>query len=489
MPRSTLTASSRQATAAGSVVTATTTAARSRHSRLVLTALLTAQLMLVLDVSVMNVALPHVRTDLDFSATGLSWVMNAYTLTFGGLLLLGGRAGDMFGRRRVFAFGIGVFTVASVVGGLAESAAWLVVARIAQGIGAAAAGPSTLALLTTMFSEPRQRARVLALFSAMSSAGFAIGLIVGGLLTEWVSWRSALFVNVPFGIACVVVAVRLMPESARRPVRLDVSGAVLGTGGVAALVYGFIRAASVGWRDAATVSFLVAGALLVAVFLVVEARVAQQPLMPLRLFGERNRAAAYLNFFLGPMVGMALFFFLTQYLQEVNGYGSLAAGLAFLPMAAMLFAMTRVVPALLSRFGPRPMAMVGTLTATAAMASLTRLSTDSAYVPGMLVPLALMGVGMGLAFVPLNVIIMSSVSKEDAGAAGGVLQTMQQTGGTLGLAVLVTVFGAAQRQAAQAGHSSAEALVTGMTHAFTVAAFVGILTFLVSTTFRTPSRS
>ncbi|MFQ6393176.1 MFS transporter [Nocardia sp. KC 131] len=452
------------------------------RSGIVLATLLTCQLMIVLDITVMNVALPRIRTDLNFSATGLSWVMNAYTLVFGGLLLLGGRAGDLFGRRNMFIAGTTLFTLASLAGGLAPSATWLLIARVVQGIGAAMAGPNTLALLTTTFSEPKARMRVLALFSGMSSAGFAVGLIVGGLLTEWLGWRSALFINVPFGLAVAVLALRFLPEAQRQPARLDLPGAVTATTGVAALVYGFISAASNGWGNATTDTFLAVGAVLIATFLVIESRTAQ-PLLPLRLFADRNRAAAYANMFLGPMAGMSMFFFLTQYLQEVRGLSALATGFAFMPTALLMFTMIRLIPRLLPRFGPKPVTMTGTASMAAGLVLLTQLTVDSGYFPLLFVAMLLMGCGIGLAFSPLNVIIMSSVSPREAGAAGGALQTLQQTGAALGLAILVTIFGTASHSA---GGSAQHALVSGITTAFGAAVGIAVLTFLVALTFRNP---
>ncbi|WP_433198122.1 MFS transporter [Nocardia sp. CA-107356] len=460
-------------------VSATSNAGRLR-SGIVLVTLLTCQLMIILDITVMNVALPRIRTDLHFSATNLSWVMNAYTLVFGGLLLLGGRAGDLFGRRNLFIAGTALFTLASLAGGLAPSATWLLIARVVQGIGGAMAGPSTLALLTTTFSEPKARMRVLALFSGMSSAGFAIGLIVGGLLTEWLSWRSALFINVPFGLAVVVLALRYLPDGVRQPARLDLPGAVTATGGVAALVYGFISAASHGWGDAGTDIWLAVGAALIAAFLAIEARTAQ-PLLPLRLFVDRNRAAAYANMFLGPMAGMSMFFFLTQYLQEVRGLTALTTGFAFMPTALLMFTMIRLIPRLLPRFGPKPVTVIGTVLMATGLLLLTRLTVDSGYFPLLFIAMILMGCGIGLAFSPLNVIIMSSVPPAEAGAAGGALQTLQQTGASLGLAILVTVFGTASRNA---GGSAEHALVSGITTAFAAAVGIAVLTFAVALTFR-----
>ncbi|MFG3519558.1 MFS transporter [Nocardia nova] len=450
------------------------------RSGIVLVTLLTCQLMIVLDITVMNVALPRIQHDLHFSATGLSWVMNAYTLVFGGLLLLGGRAGDLFGRRRLFILGTVLFTLASLGGGLAPSAAWLIVARIVQGLGGAMAGPNTLALLTTTFADPKMRVRVLALFSGMSSAGFAIGLILGGLLTQWLSWRSVLFINVPFGLVVALLAVRYLPDAPRRRAHLDLPGAVTATGAVAALVYGFISAAAHGWDDVTTDVSLTVGVVALVAFLLVERR-AVQPLLPLHLFADRNRAAAYANMFLGPMAGTSMFFFLTQYLQEVRGMSALATGFAFLPTAVTMFTMIRLIPRLLPRFGPKPVTLVGTAAMIAGLVLLTLLDTDTGYFPLLAVATVLMGCGIGLAFSPLNVIIMANVAPEEAGAAGGALQTLQQTGAALGLAVLVTVFGTAVRAASG---SAVHVLVSGITTAFAAAAGIAVLTLLVASTFR-----
>ncbi|MGW0054706.1 MFS transporter [Nocardia nova] len=450
------------------------------RSGIVLVTLLTCQLMIVLDITVMNVALPRIQHDLHFSATGLSWVMNAYTLVFGGLLLLGGRAGDLFGRRRLFILGTVLFTLASLGGGLAPSAAWLIVARIVQGLGGAMAGPNTLALLTTTFADPKMRVRVLALFSGMSSAGFAIGLILGGLLTQWLSWRSVLFINVPFGLVVALLAVRYLPDAPRRRAHLDLPGAVAATGAVAALVYGFISAAAHGWDDVTTDVSLTVGVVALVAFLLIERR-AVQPLLPLHLFADRNRAAAYANMFLGPMAGTSMFFFLTQYLQEVRGMSALATGFAFLPTAVTMFTMIRLIPRLLPRFGPKPVTLVGTAAMIAGLVLLTLLDTDTGYFPLLAVATVLMGCGIGLAFSPLNVIIMANVAPEEAGAAGGALQTLQQTGAALGLAVLVTVFGTAVRAASG---SAVHVLVSGITTAFAAAAGIAVLTLLVASTFR-----
>ncbi|MEC3918361.1 MFS transporter [Nocardia sp. CDC160] len=454
-----------------------------RRSGIVLLTLLTCQLMIVLDITVMNVALPRIQTDLHFSATGLSWVMNSYSLVFGGLLLLGGRAGDLFGRRALFIAGTGLFTLASLAGGLAPSAGWLLVARVLQGVGGAMAGPNTLALLTTTFQDPKARIRVLAWFSGVSSAGFAIGLIVGGLLTEWLSWRSVLFINVPFGLAVVICSLLYLPVAERESAHLDLPGAITATGGVAALVYGFISAASHGWSAASTDISLAVGAVLIAAFLAIESRTAQ-PLLPLHLFVDRNRAAAYANIFLVPMAGMSMFFFLTQFLQEILGLSALATGFAFLPTALLMFTTIRLIPRLLPRFGPRPLTVAGAASLIAGLVLLTRLSETTAYFPLLFLAMILIGCGIGLSVSPLNVVIMSTVEPHEAGAAGGALQTLQQTGASLGLAIMVTIFGTAARSA---GGSPVHAMVSGMTTAFASAAAVAALALAVALTFRRPT--
>ena len=455
--------------------------------RLALALVVTCQLMLILDATVMNVALPRIQAALHFSNTGLAWVMSAYTLTFGGLLLLGGRAGDILGRRRMFRIGVAVFTAASLAGGLAPNAGLLLAARALQGVGAAMAGPSTIALITTTFTEPRARIRALALLSAVAGGGFAIGLIVGGVLTEVASWRWVLFINVPIGLTAVLLAPRYVREPERHPAPLDLPGAITATAGVAGVVYALIRAASDGWSNATTVAVLVAGVAMLALFILIEVRT-RQPLLPLRLFADRDRAAGFGNFFLGPAAMMSMFFFLTQFLQDVRGFGALRTGFAFLPMAVGMFAMTRVIPHLLPRFGPKPLAMTGSAVMIAGLVWLTRLDVHSGYFPAVFGPMVVLGLGGGLGFVPLNPVIMSTVAPKDAGAAGGVLQTMQQVGSSLGLAVLVTVFGTAARRAATntpAGVNAAHhALVSGMTAAFTASALIALGTLAIASTFR-----
>jgi EmrB/QacA subfamily drug resistance transporter len=327
---------------------------RADRPRLVLAVIVAADMMLVLDGTVMNIALPHIRDGLHFSVAALSWVMNAYMLTFGSLLLLGGRAGDLFGRRRLFIAGVAIFTACSLAGGLAVSPAILVAARIGQGAGAAAAGPSTLALLVTTFPERRAETRALAVLSGVSSAGLALGLILGGVLTDITTWRSVLLINVPIGMAVGLLSSRLLREPERHPARLDLPGAALAVVTAATLVFGLSHAASAGWSAPATTGCLAIVPVLLVALVAVERR-ARRPLLPLWLLADPRRAAAYLEFVLLTMVMVSMFYFLTQYLQGITGLNALETGASFLPFAATVFVMTRLSGRLLPRFGPRPL--------------------------------------------------------------------------------------------------------------------------------------
>jgi EmrB/QacA subfamily drug resistance transporter len=435
-------------------------ARHARHPGISLAVIVACQLMVVLDATVVFVALPEIQSSLHFSATGLSWVSNAYSLTFGGLLLLGGRAGDILGRRRVFVTGIAVFTLASLAGGFATSAAWLLAARAVQGGGAALAAPGALALITTNFAEGSERNRALSVFSATSSAGASVGLILGGVLTDWASWRWVLFINVPVGAVVLLLAPMFLAETERHRGRLDVIGAVTSVTGMVALVYAFIRAADAGWSDTTTLLAVAAGVVLLAAFVTVEAR-AGQPVVPLRLFADRARAGAYFTMLLLAAAMFGMFFFLVQFLQNSLGFSPLKAGLAFLPMTGLLFGVARLAPRLVPRFGARRLMLAGLPFMLAGMLWLTRLTASSGYAGAMLGPLVLFGLGAGIVFLPLTLTILSGVRREDSGAASGLLQTMQQVGGALGMAVLVSVFGTAGR------HGGA---VHGTAVAFAVAA-------------------
>jgi EmrB/QacA subfamily drug resistance transporter len=403
--------------------------------------ILATYLMIVLDASVVITALPSIGENLHMSPVGLSWVQSAYALTFGGLLLLGARAGDILGRRRTFIAGVALFTVASFLGGLAQTQGWLLGARALQGVGAAIAAPATLALLTTTFREGPERTRALAAYSAVAGGGGSVGLVLGGMLTDWISWRWGLWINVPVGAVLIWLAPRVLAETERRPGRFDLPGAATSTAGMTALVYGFVRAAEAGWGDALTVaSFAVAAALLVT-FVAVERR-APQPVTPLRLFASRQRAGAYgaRMLLVGGMFSM--FFFLSQYLQGVQGLSPLEAGMAFLPMTAVMFSMVRLVPRLSASWGDERLLVAGVSVALAGMTWLSRLDESTPFLPGIALPLVLLGVGMGGALAPLTAAGIAGVDRADAGAASGVMNAAQQLGVSLGISVLVTVVAA-----------------------------------------------
>jgi EmrB/QacA subfamily drug resistance transporter len=463
-----------------------------RHPTVVLGIILATYLMIILDATVVITALPDIHRALHFSPTNLSWVQSAYTLTFGGLLLLGARAGDILGRRRVFLAGIALFTLASLFGGLAQSATWLLAARAAQGVGAAIAAPSTLSLLQVSFPEGPERTRAIGAYSAVAGGGGSIGLVLGGMLTTWISWRWGLFINVPIGIVLVVLAPRYLPETERRPGRFDLTGAATSTVGMTALVYGFVRAASAGWGDPLTVaSFVVSGALLGG-FVLTELR-AEQPITPLHLFASRERAGSYVTRMLVVSGMFAMFFFMTQFFQGVFGYSPLESGLAFLPVTAVMFGVVRVVPRIVGRVGPIRLLIGGVTVALVGMAWLSRLGAGTPFFPGIVVPMALLGTGIGAALVPLTGAGMAGVRSEDAGAASGLVNVAQQLGGSLGLGILVTVFAAASRAtppaaAVTTGHTVAQwQLAHAVSRALTGSAiFLALALVVVTVVMRQP---
>jgi EmrB/QacA subfamily drug resistance transporter len=447
--------------------------------------MLSAQLMIILDATVVNIALPHILTSLHFTTTSLSWVMNGYLLTFGGLLLLGGRAGDILGRRRVFLAGIGLFTLASLAGGLSTSAGLLLAARAVQGVGGALAAPAVLALIVSGFPEGRERTRALGIYMGVITGGSSLGLVLGGVITEWLSWRWVLFINVPIGIAVVAIAPLFVAETSRQAGRFDLAGAVTSTGGVASLVYGFVRAAASGWGDHLTLGAFGAAVVLLAAFLAIESR-ARQPITPLRLFADVSRSGSFVARLLLIAGMFGVFFFLTQFLQRVLGFSPLRAGVAFLPLTAALFVMSRTAPRLMPRLGAKPLMIAGMLPAIASLAWLSRVSPATGYWSGVFGPMVLLGIGMGLVFVPLTTASLAGVAQADSGAASSMVNVMQQVGGALGLAVLVAVDGTASRNAqhhpvpgltaAAQGH---HVLAHGMATAFGLAAILDVGSLLV----------
>jgi len=479
-----------------------------RRLGLALLVIATAQLMVVLDASIVNVALPHIQRALGFSGEGLEWVINAYALAFGGLLLLGGRAGDLLGRRRVFIAGIILFSAASLVGGFATSQAWLLTARAVQGAGAAITAPTALALVTTTFTEGPPRNRAMGVYGAMSVTGGVVGLIAGGLLTTYASWRWVLFVNVPIGIAVALAAPRVLGETRGCRGRFDLPGAITGTGGLVALVYGLSNAATSPdgvshWGDTKVVASLAAAVVLLVAFAAVEMH-SGHALLPLHLLRSRDRSGAYLIML---CVGTALFgmlFFLTVFVQGVWGYSPLRTGVAYLPMMAAIMMMSGASAQLVTRIGARPLLLAGSAAATGGMFWLSRIGEHSHYASGLLGPTLVTGAGLGMLFMPLSVVALSRVQAEVAGAASSLLNTGQQVGGSIGLAVLGTVAwtavansvhsqaAAASAAAARAGHPARSAakgmpaaiyrhaLATGFSRGFEVAAGILLLALILT---------
>src|SRR5215467_1339831 len=470
----------------------------------------TAQLMVVLDAAIVNVALPHIQRALGFSGSGLEWVVTAYAVTFGGLLLLGGRSGDLLGRRRIFIGGLLLFSAASLLGGFATSQAWLLTARAVQGVGGALVAPTALALITTTFPEGQPRNRALGVYSAMSGAGAAVGLVAVGLLTTYLSWRWTLFVNVPIGILIASVAPYVLTESPRQRGRFDLPGAITGTAGVALLVYGLSNA-STGqdgvshWGDTKVSASLVASAVLLVTFALIEWR-SRHALMPLRVLANRSRSGAYLTMLALATAMFGIFFFLTIFLQNVLGYSPLKAGLAALPFAAVIVVMSGIVSQLVGRIGARPLMLAGATVTAGGMYWFSQITEHSSYLNGLLGPMLVTSTGLGMLFVPLALVALTRVRPEDSGVASSLLNTGQQVGGAIGLAALGTVTWTAvsnsvKHQVAQAAAAAAhaghplpaarpgasvpasvlhQALATGISRGFLVAAGIAVVALVVA---------
>ncbi len=421
-----------------------------RASTIALAVIVTCQLMVILDATVVNIALVPIQHSLHFSKAGLSWVIDAYSLAFGGLLLLGGRMGDVFGRRKMLMIGLTIFTFASLAGGFATTSGMLLATRAIQGVGAAFAAPSTLSLISATFEEGPARNKALGIFSAVSAGGGSLGLILGGALTSWVSWRWVLFINVPIGIAIILLAPRYVPEPPKNGGRMDIAGAALVTGGLAGIIYGFIRIAEHGAKSVTVASFI-AGVVLLTAFVQVERRRAQ-PLFPMRLLTDRVRGPAYANMLLVPAVMYGLFFFISQYLEADLHFSAIQSGLAFLPMTSLIFLSSRVTPRLVARIGARPILLFGLTALAIAAFWISRANPSEGYLTSLFGPLVLFGIGAGACFLPLSVTILAGVPRNDAGAASGMLQTMQQTGAAVGVAALTSV---------AAAHGTSNALLCG----------------------------
>jgi EmrB/QacA subfamily drug resistance transporter len=409
-----------------------------------------AQLMVILDATITNIALPYIGADLNIPEDNLQWIITGYALAFGSLLLLGGRLGDLYGRRRIFMAGLAIFAVASLLGGVAQNEAMLLASRGLQGLGAALASPAALALITTTFPAGPARNRAFAVYAAMSGAGGAVGLILGGWLTgldpNW-GWRLTFLINVPIGIGAALLAPRFLRESESHPGELDIPGAVTGTLGLLGIVYGLSRAGTEGWSDPWTIASLIAGAIVLVGFFFVERRL-EHPLLPFVVFKNRTRAASYVAMFLAPAAMFAMFFYLSLYIQNVKGYSPLQAGVAFLPFTLGIIVGAGLASNLVARIDPRYIAGTGTLLAAAALFGFSRMPYDTTlpienvtgdYLTHLLPFILMMSVGMGLTFVPVTLTAVHHLRPQEAGIGSGVLNTMQQVGGALGLAVLATV--------------------------------------------------
>ncbi len=432
--------------------------------------LATVQLMVVLDTTIVNVALPTIQAKVGFSTSGIAWVVNGYALTFGALLLLGGRSGDMLGRRNVFVAALGAFALASAIGGLASSPTMLIVARVVQGASAAFAQATALSLIVSTFPAGAARNRAVGVFAAMEGLGAAAGLLLGGLIVEYISWRWVFFLNVPVAASAALLAPRLIPAPTRGRAVFDLPGAATATVGLGLLVFGLSGAADHGWTTALTLGPILAGLLALATFVGLEAR-SKQPLMPLWVFRDRNRGGAYL---IQALLGAALFgmFFLsTLFLQHVLGYSPLKAGAAFIPLTVVMIASAGLVSKLVVHTGVRPLIATGTAIAAIGLLWLSNLTPHSSYMSGAMLPLIVVGIGLGMTFVPATLSAVSGVKEEHSGLVSGVSLTAIQIGGAIGLAILATV--AATTTAHQApGTPTPQALTAGYTRAFEVSAII-----------------
>jgi EmrB/QacA subfamily drug resistance transporter len=439
-----------------------------------------AQLMVVLDATIVNIALPSAQHDLGFSSDNRQWVVTAYALAFGSLLLLGGRAADLFGRKRAFLIGLAGFAVASAVGGAANGFEMLVIARAAQGVFGALLAPTALSLLTTTFTDVKERGKAFGIFGAIVGAGAAIGLLLGGALTQYLDWRWCMFVNIIFAVIAFVGGTTLLRNSraANRP-KLDIPGTVTVSAGLFALVYGFSNAETHDWSAASVWGFLAAGVALLAAFVVIETRVAH-PLLPLRVVLDRNRGGAYLAVFMLGIGMFGIFLFLTYYLQQSLGFSPIMSGVAFLPMVgALMLAATTSTSMLLPRFGPKPLVGLGMLIAAAGMFWFTGLSTDSTYAGGVLFPLMVMGAGIGLSMAPAMNVATMGVAHHDAGVASAMVNTAQQVGGSIGVALLSSIAANAVSSFSAGKVSTPKLVAEAAVHSYTTAFTWSAAIFLV----------
>ena len=459
-----------------------------KHLGLALVVISAAQLMIVLDSTIVNVALPTIHRDLHFSNANLEWLITAYSLTFGGLLLFGGRIGDLYGKRRMFMTGIAVFAVSSLLCGLAQSDIWLIITRGFQGIGGAIVAPTALALIATNFAEGKERNRAMAVYAAMSGGGGALGLLLGGILTDLVSWRWIFIVNVPIGALVLLLAPWALNEAETTSGRLDLPGALTVTSGMLALVYGLSNAASHSWGSLGTVVPLTVAVVLLVSFVFIESKSAE-PLMPIDIFKNRNRSGTY-AMMLCIITGLfSMFYFMTQFLQNILGWSPLKTGVGFLPMTLGIVVAAAIASQLVGKIGIRVPLLIGPGAAVLGLVWLSRLTTSSSYAD-MLGPLLIISLGMGLAFVPLTLTAVSGVNADEAGLASALLNTTQQVGGALGLAILATVAIDATKSKMQSpaalthGHLTRAATAVATTHgymtSFEFGAGIALVGFVIS---------
>jgi EmrB/QacA subfamily drug resistance transporter len=456
------------------------------HLRATLLLACLAQFMVILDVSVVNVALPAIRGGLHFSEQDLQWVVNAYTVTFAGFLLLGGRAADLLGRRRVFVFGLALFAVASLAGGVADSQGMLIAARAVQGLGGAVIAPASLSILTTTFAEGEARNRAVGIWGAMGGAGGAAGVLLGGVLTELLGWRWILFINVPIGLAAALLAHRLIvahaPAQRRRD--FDLTGALTATVGLSLLVLGIVRTDVTGWGSASTLAIVGAGVVLLVAFVAVEGRFAKSPLMPLRIYASRTLSASNVIVLLVGGASFGMWFFLSLYLQQVLGYSAIRAGLAFLPMTLCIVVGSALASRLVTRIGAKPLLVAGMSALTLGLALFTAVSATGTYLGSVLVPSLLVAIGIGLAFVPATISAVAGVAPHEAGLASGLVNTSRLFGGALGLAILAALATARTNsdlhRTGGGVHAVHAALTGGFQLAFLVAAAFALIGGLVA---------
>jgi EmrB/QacA subfamily drug resistance transporter len=457
------------------------------HRWRILAVVATAFFMTILDVSIVNVALPSIARALDFSQANLQWVITAYAITFGGFLLLGGRAADLLGRRRVFIVGVALFTIASLVCGLAQSEGMLIAARAVQGLGGAIISPAALSIVMTSFEEGAERNKALGVWGALGGSGAAVGVLAGGVLTEYLSWRWIFFVNVPVGALVLALTPRIVPESRREGAErsYDVLGAVLVSSGLALLVYAISRAPIVGWATARTILLLIASGALLAAFLVNERR-AHDPLMPFHIFRVRTVAGANIVGFLLGGVLFANFFVLTLYVQDVLGYSAIKTGITFVATAGTAVIAAGIAQALTTRFGPKPIIVIGLGLLTLAMVWYAQIPVHGSFASDLLPGYLLVGVGIAFAYVPVSIASLAGVPEREAGLASGLINTSQQIGGAIGTAIASTIFISHFKSLRIAGNSVAEALTGGYAWAFWGLAVIGVLALIAALTFIRP---